>query len=54
MVSWFIFMVWAGGAEVAYAKARGNGSGVFWSAMAGMTWPGGLGQYIARRFYEEW
>lgn len=50
-MSEIVFMMWLGGAIVAYSKERAAGCGAFMSIISAAAWPMGIGAYIARRFY---
>lgn len=54
MADWVFFCIWLGGLLPAYAKNRASGTGKCWSAFEAAVWPGGLGSYIAKRFYDLW
>jgi hypothetical protein len=54
MLNLFLLWMWIGGMGPAYAKHRSLGQGMLTAGFDAIIWPGGVGQYIALKFYREW
>jgi len=52
MITWFILMVWLGGASVAYQRCRELGRGRLSPTGDAIIWPYGVGIWIATHAFD--